>query len=120
MLTKEQYPIAKITAGISNRNKDRLVFKDHTTNKSYLEVWRPVAHPVDVRTIATPYVIPQRFAFRADLIANTLYGSPSFAWAVCYFNNILDPFDPITGLVAQRILYVVPTTYFNQVTNSAF
>lgn len=34
---------------------------------------------------------------RADLISNKVYGTPTFDWLICWYNNISDPFDGLSS-----------------------
>jgi len=35
--------------------------------------------------------VPAGYEHRADLISNVFYGTPTYDWVICWFNNISDP-----------------------------
>ena len=62
--------------------------------------------------ITGTYVIPKAFENRADLIANTLYGSEDYWWLVFWFNGMVDPFQNLT---VGTIILVADITSVNSV-----
>lgn len=51
------------------------------------------------------FTIPMEFQRRADLISNRVYGTPTYDWLICYYNNIGDPFQELaTGKVIRVML----------------
>jgi hypothetical protein len=106
MNTKEKLPISVITNTRSHIS-GALVFVNNYDKQYYLGVWNAPKKPIDIKPVSKEFRVSTDFVFRPDLIAYAVYGTPVLAWAVCYFNDILDPFDEETGLYAGRILNIV-------------
>ena len=51
------------------------------------------------------YTVQNFYTGRPDLIANVFYNEVRYAWVICQYNNIIDPFGEI---IAGRIL-LIPT-----------
>lgn len=114
MLTPEKLPIGTLVGNTTSRTNGNYVFLDHITQDNYLEVWRPPTFPVNIQSVSKQYIIPYQYQLRADLISQKFYSTPVMAWAICYYNSILDPFDPIDGLYTGRVINVINLDYLTQ------
>lgn len=47
------------------------------------------------------FTVTKGYEYRIDLISNRFYGTPLLYWAICYMNNIYDPFDVKAGIVLR-------------------
>lgn len=54
------------------------------------------------------YTIEMNDAFRPDLISYRFYRTPLLGWYICATNDVVDPFDPDTGLYSGRQI-VIPS-----------
>jgi hypothetical protein len=73
------------------------------TANNQIEWWERGILPTDPSDIV--YTVENFYAGRPDLIAYAFYKEVRYAWVVCQYNNIIDPFGEIT---AGRIL-LIPT-----------
>jgi len=70
---------------------------------SMIEWWERGIFPRDPSDIV--YTVQNFYTGRPDLISNVFYNDVRYAWVICQYNNIIDPFGEI---VAGRIL-LIPT-----------
>ena len=111
MDTKEKYPVSSIT-DTKGHLDGTFVFINRYDNQPYPGIWRPPGIPLNIKDVSKEFMVTHQTAFRPDLVATVVYNNPIMAWAVCYFNNILDPFDETEGLYVGRILNIVNKEYF--------
>jgi len=69
------------------------IFSPSKKYKTYFPL--PSSYRSAIPVVGT-YIIPASFENRADLIANTLYGSEDYWWLVLWFNGIIDPFSTLS------------------------
>lgn len=67
--------------------------------------------PVTSSASDQKYVIDARYAFRPDLLSYRFYKTPLLGWYICSVNDIVDPFDPETGLFAGRQVIIPAVDY---------
>ena len=115
MISSEKNPMGTLIGDSTIRTNNNFVFLDNDVQDNYLEVWRPPQRPSNIEDVSVEYVVLFKYQFRPDLISQLFYNTPVMAWAVCYYNNILDPYDATTGIYVGRVLKIINKDYFNQV-----
>ena len=105
-------PSTIVTSSSSTNNETNSLYNKYSryvgggtteTANGFIEWWERGIMPRDSSDIV--YVVENFYTGRPDLIANVFYNEPLYAWVICQYNNIIDPFGEI---VAGRIL-LIPT-----------
>lgn len=84
-----QYGVCPSYTSISRyRNLRQINHEYESTTDRWKGIETP--NPIKSNVTLTYYRVPPKYENRPDLIANDIYGSPSYAWVICYFNDIED------------------------------
>lgn len=98
-----------------SRNNYLPIYADSVSNTTFVGV--------NVNTVRTTpaemsqkYSLDVKYSFRPDLLSYKYYRTPLLGWYICTVNNIVDPFDPETGLYPGRQVIIPSLDYvFEQV-----
>ena len=100
---QELTPIGTTRLRPYSRNNNLPVYSDAGSRATFVGVNVNVnsTQPVSASTVQK-YSLEARYAFRPDLISYKYYRTPLLGWYICSANDIVDPFDPYTGLYPGR------------------
>lgn len=90
-----------------SRMNNTSVYYDPETKLPFYGMWEVPKFDNTDRDIVIK--IPTRYAFRPDVLSYMFYNTPFLDWAICLYNDIIDPFDPDEGLYAERLIKIPPT-----------
>ena len=101
----EALPISYTNLGVYSRNNSLPVYADRTSNVTFVGV---NTRPLDVPVTDTDqkFVLDSKYAFRPDLLSYKYYRTPLLGWYILVANEIVDPFDPDTGLYPGRTIRI--------------
>lgn len=80
------------------------VYYDETSKQYFYGLWEPPT--INSSSNDLVYQIDTAFSYRPDLISQYFFNNPFLGWAICYYNNIFDPFDESEGLYPKRIINI--------------
>lgn len=104
-MVTEQPIIGFAPTVIYGRHKDLPLYSTEE-NRSFIGLNVNLIEISEQSVDAIKYVIDQKYEFRPDLISYRFYRTPVLGWYVCEYNNIVDPFDPDTGLYTGRLITI--------------
>lgn len=112
---KELIPIETSKFRTYSRNNYLPVYSDTENNTTFVGL---NLNPTEAlrKTYTQVYVLDTQYAFRPDLLSYKFYRTPLLGWYICLANDVVDPFDPDTGLYPGRQIMIPSLDYvFQQV-----
>jgi hypothetical protein len=111
----EIIPIGTTRLKPYSRNNNLPIYADTTNNTTFVGVNVSAVRASNLSMVQR-YSLETKYAFRPDLISYKYYRTPLLGWYICLANEIVDPFDPDTGLYPGRQIIIPSLDYvFQQV-----
>jgi len=112
---KELIPIGTTRLKPYSRNNNLPIYADTDNNTTFVGVNVSTVQASNLSMIQR-YSLETKYSFRPDLISYKYYRTPLLGWYICMANEIVDPFDPDTGLYPGRQIIIPSLDYvFQQV-----
>lgn len=102
---KELSPVGKTRFKYYSRNNGLPVYADTTKNTTFVGI-NTNSQQIPVEPTDQKYTLDVKYAYRPDLLSYKYYRTPLFGWYICAANEIIDPFDPETGLYPGRSIRI--------------
>lgn len=112
---KELLPIGTTKLRPYSRNNSLPIYSDTENRTTFVGV-NVNSVKVTSASVVQKYSLEIRYSFRPDLLSYKFYRTPLLGWYICLANDIVDPFDPDTGLYPGRQVVIPSLDYvFEQV-----